>query len=100
VFFYGGSKTLFRIALAILKIGEDQIRAVDDPMEMFSVVQGLPRGLLDANELIETCFRRRNGFGHLGQGQVDDGRREMRGDEEAEKRGLFGRRRRRETDVI
>lgn len=100
VFFYEGSKTLFRIALAVLKMGEGQIMAVDDPMEMFSVVQGLPRSLLDANELIETCFRRRNGFGHLGQGQVDDGRREMRGDEEGEKRGIFGRRRRREVDAL
>lgn len=102
VFFYEGSKTLFRIALAVLKLGEGQIRAVDDPMEMFSVVQGLPRGLLDANELLGMCFKRRNGFGHMSQGAVDDGRREMRDRPEGEaeeKRGLFRRRRRRELDV-
>ncbi|SPO04044.1 uncharacterized protein DNG_06727 [Cephalotrichum gorgonifer] len=118
VFFYEGSKTLFRVALAVLKAGEDDIRAVDDPMEMFSVVQGLPRRMLDANELLGACFKRRNGFGHLSQGAVDGGRREMRERSErerdsagsggtvagagTEKRGggLFGRRRRRDTDVV
>ena len=98
VFFYEGSKTLFRAALAILKVGEAQIEAVEDPMEMFAVVQGIPRAMLDANALLETCFRRRGGFGSLGQGVVDDGRREMRGDEGG-KRGLFSRRRRRDTEV-
>lgn len=96
VFFYEGSKTLFRTALAILKVGEAQIGAVEDPMEMFAVVQGIPRGMLDANMLLETCFRRRGGFGGLGQGVVDDGRREMR--EGEERRGFF-RRRRRGTNV-
>ena len=98
VFFYEGSKTLFRAALAILKVGEAEITAVEDPMEMFAVVQGIPRKLLDANELMETCFRRRNGFGGLGLGVVDDGRREMR--EEGERRRGFFRRRRRDTDVV
>lgn len=98
VFFYEGSKTLFRAALAILKVGEAEIAAVKDPMEMFAVVQGIPRKLLDANELMDTCFRRRNGFGGLGQGVVDDGRREMR--EEGEKKRGFFRRRRRDTDVV
>ncbi|TDZ39194.1 GTPase-activating protein gyp3 [Colletotrichum spinosum] len=78
VFFYEGSKTLFRIALAIFKLGEAEVRAVTDPMEMFSVVQAMPRRLLDANGLMEACFKRRNGFGHISQDTIDAQREERR----------------------
>ncbi len=77
-FFYEGSKTLFRIALAIFKVGEEEIRRVQDPMEIFQVVQTIPRRLVDANQLMEACFKRRNGFGHLSQETVDGRRRERR----------------------
>lgn len=46
--FYEGSKTLFRIALAILKMGENEIRAATDQGEVIQVVQTLPRKLIDA----------------------------------------------------
>ncbi|KAH9990270.1 RabGAP/TBC [Xylariaceae sp. FL0662B] len=85
VFFYEGSKTLFRIALAIFKIGEAEIKAVRDPMEIFQVVQTIPRRLLDANGLMEACFRRRNGFGHLSQETVDQRRQERRQQVKAER---------------
>ncbi|KAM0344880.1 hypothetical protein ACHAPU_007012 [Fusarium lateritium] len=78
VFFYEGSKTLFRIALAIFKIGENEIRSVADPMEMFGVVQSMPRRLIDANGVMEACFKRRNGFGHLSQVQIDEKRQQRR----------------------
>ncbi|OTB01649.1 hypothetical protein M426DRAFT_63667 [Hypoxylon sp. CI-4A] len=115
VFFYEGSKTLFRIALAIFKTGENEIRAVADPMEIFQVVQTIPRRLVDANALIEACFRRRNGFGHLSQETVEQKREERRVQVKAEREkqtssidvadgdgdvkrkvNLFGRRRERE----
>ncbi|KAI0882960.1 RabGAP/TBC [Annulohypoxylon maeteangense] len=85
VFFYEGSKTLFRISLAIFKIGEGEIRAVTDPMEIFQVVQTIPRRLVNANALIESCFRRRNGFGHLSQETVDQKRHERRTQVKAER---------------
>ena len=77
-FFYEGSKTLFRIALAIFKVGEGELRAVADPMEIFQVVQTIPRRLVDANGLMEACFKRRNGFGHLTQETIEERRRERR----------------------
>lgn len=77
-FFYEGSKTLFRIALAIFKVGEQEIRAVNDPMEIFQVVQTIPRRLVDANALMEACFKRRNGFGHLSQDTIEERRKERR----------------------
>lgn len=78
VFFYEGSKTLFRIALAVFKIGESEIKSVSDPMEIFQVVQTIPRRLIDANGLMESCFKRRNGFGHLSQDTIEQRRQERR----------------------
>ncbi|KAK8029912.1 RabGAP/TBC [Apiospora rasikravindrae] len=78
VFFYEGSKTLFRIALAVFKIGENEIKSVSDPMEIFQVVQTIPRRLIDANALMESCFKRRNGFGHLSQDTIEQRRQERR----------------------
>ena len=75
--FFEGSKTLFRIALAIFKLGERKILQLNDPMEIFQLVQTLPRGLLDVNSLMAVGWRRRGGFGHVSQGVVE-GRREER----------------------
>lgn len=77
-FFYEGSKSLFRIALAIFKIGEPEIKAIGDQLEVFQVVQAIPRKILDVNMLMETCFKRRNGFGHLSQETIDQRRAERR----------------------
>ncbi|KAK4189429.1 putative GTPase-activating protein [Podospora australis] len=78
VFFYEGSRTLFRVALTIFKLGEPEIKAVQDPMEMFGVVQQFPRKLLDCNALMELCYKRRNGIGHLSQDAVEEKRQERR----------------------
>lgn len=77
-FFFEGSKTLFRIALTVFKVGEQEIKAVTDPMEIFQVVQTIPRKLIDCNALMEACFKRRNGFGHLSQETIEKGRAERR----------------------
>lgn len=76
--FFEGSKTLFRIALAIFKAGEKSIVSVNDPMEIFQVVQTIPRSMLDINGLMEVCFRRRGGFGHVSQDLVERRREERR----------------------
>ncbi|KAI9800528.1 MAG: hypothetical protein M1825_004076 [Sarcosagium campestre] len=76
--FYEGSKTLFRISLALFKLAERDIRAVRDPAEIFQVIQSAPRRLIDANLLMDACYRRRNGFGHLTQAQVEQRRRAWR----------------------
>jgi len=78
VFFYEGSRTLFRIALTIFKTGEPEIKGVKDPMEIFQTVQTIPRRLIDANVLMESCFKRRNGFGHISQESVEQKRAERR----------------------
>jgi hypothetical protein len=77
-FFYEGSKTLFRIALTIFKIGEQEIKNVSDQMEIFQVVQTIPRRLIDANLVLDTCFRRRGGFSSLSQEKIEQRRQERR----------------------
>ncbi|KAL4810013.1 rab-GTPase-TBC domain-containing protein [Aspergillus unguis] len=68
-FFYEGSKTFFRVSMAIFKACEKDIMAVSDPMEVFQVVQTVPKKLLDANWLLEASFTRRN---RVGQGRIDE----------------------------
>lgn len=69
VFFYEGSKTFFRVSLAIFKACEKDILTVSDPMEVFQVVQTVPKKLLDANALLDDCFVRRH---RVGQGRIDE----------------------------
>ncbi|KAI2792828.1 GTPase-activating protein gyp3 [Penicillium oxalicum] len=69
IFFYEGSKTFFRVSLAIFKACERDILAVSDPMEVFQVIQTVPKRLLDANSLLEDCFVRRH---RVGQGRIEE----------------------------
>ena len=86
---YEGSKTIFRVALAIFKLGEKQIRKTSDPAEVFQIIQTLPRGLLDANELMQVATMKSrgmgtrlgtgmSGFGALSQKTVEERRQERR----------------------
>ncbi|KAI1420513.1 RabGAP/TBC [Xylaria sp. FL1777] len=88
VMFYEGSKTLFRIALTIFKLRDPEIKQVGDPMEIFQVVQTIPRKIIDANGLMEACYKRRNGFGHLSQETIEQKRLERRKLVKAEKERL------------
>lgn len=78
VFFYEGSKTLFRVALAIFKAGENEIKSINDPMEVFAVVQSLPRKMLDSNNLMDLCFKRRSGLNHITSEAIDEQRAERK----------------------
>ncbi|CAG7927994.1 unnamed protein product [Penicillium olsonii] len=69
VFFYEGSKTFFRVSLAIFKACERDILGVTDPMEAFQIVQTVPKKLLDANALLDECFVRRH---RVGQGRIEE----------------------------
>ena len=78
VLFYEGSKTLFRVALGIFRLGAEEIRTMD-PMELLPTVQALPRKLIDANLLMETSFGRDlEGRGLLSQDTVKRRREERR----------------------
>ncbi|KAL8917896.1 MAG: hypothetical protein Q9172_005651 [Xanthocarpia lactea] len=74
VVFYEGSKMLFRVALAIFKMGEQRIKDVNDSMELFQVVQALPRGMLDIGVLMALACRR----GGISQEWITKKRKERR----------------------
>lgn len=91
VLFYEGSKTLFRVALGVFRFVDGEVRNIAnggngkskgyiDPMEVFQVVQTLPRALIDANALMETSFGRGlEGRGLLSREVVEGWRQERRG---------------------
>ncbi|KAL8806920.1 MAG: hypothetical protein Q9182_001049 [Xanthomendoza sp. 2 TL-2023] len=74
VVFYEGSKMLFRFALAIFKMGEPRIKEMNDPMELFQVVQALPKGILDIGVLQGLAYRR----GGISQEWITKKRKERR----------------------
>ena len=74
VLFYDGARTLFRVALAIFKLGEKRIAELKDDMELFQVVQGLPREMLDATALMQFGSRK----GGVGGEWVEERRRERK----------------------
>ena len=74
VLFYEGSRTLFRVAITIFKIGESSIRSMDDSMELFQVVQMLPKGMVDAGNFMECVCQK----GQIGSDWVERRRGERR----------------------
>lgn len=74
ILFYEGSRTLFRVALAIFKLGEPRIKAMSDPMEIFQIVQALPRSMLDIGALLDVAFRR----GGISQDWVEKRRKQRK----------------------
>ena len=76
--FFEGSKTLFRTALAIFKLAQPALLALADPIEVFQLVQSVPRSLLDANALMHIALRRRAGFAHVTQQLVERRRADRR----------------------
>ncbi|KAI8600875.1 rab-GTPase-TBC domain-containing protein [Dissophora ornata] len=61
-FFYEGRKILFRVALTIMRMHEAEISKIDDPLEVFQVVQNIPKQLIDCHKLMEACFKRMGSF--------------------------------------
>jgi hypothetical protein len=69
IFFYEGSRTFFRVALALFRFSEKEIVGLNDPIEIFQLVQTTPKKLIDANALTEYCFARRF---RLSQARLDN----------------------------
>lgn len=68
--FFEDSKIYFRIALTILKLAEPELKSLNDQMEVFQAIQNFPKKLIDPSVLMEHCFKRRNGFGHISQEEI------------------------------
>ena len=94
IWFYEGSKTLFRIALAIFRAGEEEIKKIQDPVETLQVIQTLPRKMLDVAHLFEIAFSR----GEVGKRWIEKKRQERK--EYHIKRRAAERQRRESADYV
>lgn len=73
-FLYEGPRALYRYALAIFKLGENEIRKYQPgDGELYMTVQNLPRKCLDPNVLHDLAFVKK-GFGNLSQNVIDQKR--------------------------
>ena len=54
-FLFEGSKVLFRISLAVLKLNERRILNMTDPVTIFQCLKELTRQSFDVEELLNVC---------------------------------------------
>lgn len=57
-----GSKVLFRVALALFKLNQNAILAINDPFELAGFIRNMPRRQLDIISLVEVAFDGIGGF--------------------------------------
>ncbi|ODQ64851.1 hypothetical protein NADFUDRAFT_83027 [Nadsonia fulvescens var. elongata DSM 6958] len=50
---------------------KNQLNPDRDQMEVFQLIQNFPKRLINASELLEACFKTRNGFGHISQEEIN-----------------------------
>ncbi|KAI9164417.1 hypothetical protein H9P43_008268 [Blastocladiella emersonii ATCC 22665] len=62
-----GSKILYRIAIAVLKLIEDEVLKLKDEMEVVQFIQNAPKRMIDVDKLMKTAFQR---FGSHAVGQL------------------------------
>ncbi|KAI7847195.1 rab-GTPase-TBC domain-containing protein [Circinella umbellata] len=56
--FYEGQRVLFRVALAIFKMNEREVLAVNDSLEIFQVIQNMPKRMVDCHKLLEAAYEK------------------------------------------
>ncbi|ESN99630.1 hypothetical protein HELRODRAFT_113708 [Helobdella robusta] len=72
VLFYEGSIVLFQMTLAMLKLKEREILALENSAQIFNVLSDIPGEVQDVDELIEIAFKQ---FGSLTDVCIDTQRR-------------------------
>ncbi|CAO3585408.1 unnamed protein product [Absidia cylindrospora] len=56
--FFEGRRALMRTALAIFKLNEYEILSVTDPLEVFQVVQNMPKRMVDCHKLMDATYHK------------------------------------------
>ncbi|KAG2186141.1 hypothetical protein INT43_002579 [Umbelopsis isabellina] len=56
IFFFEGHVVLFRVALAILDLNSEALLNAEDAMEIFQIMQILPKQAIDCNQLLDVCI--------------------------------------------
>lgn len=47
---------MFRVALTIIQMNKDRISKLQDPIEIFQILQNMPRRLIDCATFMEVSF--------------------------------------------
>ncbi|KAL1926539.1 hypothetical protein VTP01DRAFT_5660 [Rhizomucor pusillus] len=69
--FYEGQHTIFRVALAIFKMNEHEILAVNDSLEIFQVVQNMPKRMIDCHALMDATYNKYGSLTRTNQQDLD-----------------------------
>jgi len=62
IFLYEGSKVLFRFALALFKLNEEEILRYDDHAEVFNFMKNMTNSIIDPRKLTQCAFEGMNPF--------------------------------------
>ncbi|RKP10418.1 rab-GTPase-TBC domain-containing protein [Thamnocephalis sphaerospora] len=76
--FLEGSEVLFRVALTLFKMHEQQICAIDDPLELFQYLQNMPKRIVNCHWLMENCFRKYTSMTHVNAKELERRRKHAR----------------------
>jgi hypothetical protein len=47
---------MFRVALSLIKMNEERIKNLKDPIEIFQVLQNMPRRLIDCHNFMDVSY--------------------------------------------
>ncbi|GAA5804264.1 hypothetical protein HPULCUR_009751 [Helicostylum pulchrum] len=73
-FFIEGYSVMFRVALTIIQMNKDRISKLQDPIEIFQILQNMPRRLIDCATFMEYVFSDQNLFAAIDQDHIIDKR--------------------------
>ncbi|KAI8061231.1 rab-GTPase-TBC domain-containing protein [Thamnidium elegans] len=73
-FFIEGYSVMFRVALTIIQMNKDRISKLQDPIEIFQILQNMPRRLIDCATFMEYVFSDQNLFAAIDQDHIIDRR--------------------------
>lgn len=74
-FFYEESNFLFKISLSIFKLIEPEILKLKDEMDIFQLIQNVPKKIIDPSVLFDIIFKKKFGFNGLTQDEINRGRK-------------------------
>ncbi|KAL7322289.1 hypothetical protein PS15p_211928 [Mucor circinelloides] len=69
-FFVEGYSIMFQTALTIIKMNSEKIATLEDPIEIFQILQNMPRRLIDCHQFMNNVFSAENSFSNLDAIQI------------------------------
>ncbi|KAI8886133.1 TBC-domain-containing protein, partial [Backusella circina FSU 941] len=70
-FFIEGYHILLRVSLSLIKMNEERIWTLQDPSEIFQILQNMPRRLIDCHQFMDYVFSSENIFSDIDMEQIE-----------------------------